>query len=130
MRLRYKRPDDTTWQNFTNETTSTVTHNANTRQIIHKDNTGDHDEHLYDGKSGTVSVSAFHENAGVYADLLAAYNASETLDIQFHDGTTGNELQEFDILITSLAKTATVRETVSFQLNGVITGSVTLGTVS
>jgi len=128
MRLRYKRPAGS-YVTCINATTMNVTYNTNTRNVVHKDNPGNWDEHLVDGHSGSGSVTFFHENAGTWADLLAAKNAEETVEIQVHDGTTGNELEQIDAIITGMTKTGTVRESVTGVINFTFTGSITISTV-
>ena len=129
-RARYKRPGDTTWKNFTNETTLTVNETTNTRQINHKDNPGDHDEHIVDGFGGNAALTCFHEDQGTLTDVRAARLLGETITMQYTDGVTGHEVHEQPCIFTNVTVNSATRESVTFQINMLFIGEPTYTTIS
>ena len=128
MRMRYKRPAGS-FTNFTNETVMSVNHGTTTRSIVHKDNTGDHDEVEADALNTTSQVTIFHEDAARWADLIAAWEAKEKLDLEWHTGVSGSEMYSQKAVITGMNLTAQVRESVTGQISFTHSGDLTTATV-
>lgn len=132
MRLRFKRPSGSL-VTLQNSTTFTVTHGTNVRSLIHKDNAGSHDEVTADGLNSSSTCNFFFEDASTYAALAAAWNAEEELELEWFDNVTaatGLEKYAQKGIITSLSKTATVRESVTGTVNFQHSGDLTISTVT
>ncbi len=128
MRLRFTRPAGSLLT-FVNATTMSVNHGTNTRSLIHKDNVGSHDEVTPDGLNTTSNVTFFKEDASTYSEMVAAWNAEETVVLEWHNGVVGEEKYTQSAIITSVQKTATVRESVTGTVSFTHTGALTIGTV-
>jgi len=91
-------------------------HEANFRNLIHKDNPGDHTEKIPDGKDSSYQITFFFDQAAPpthlsYAELFDIWNSSTIVNLEVSNGVDGDKYTQ-TVYIGNLGKQYTVRDNV------------------